>query len=399
MMMLETKNLSVGYDKKVVVKNVEIQVNKGEILCFLGANGAGKTTVLRTLSTLLKTIDGEVYLKNESIDKIDKKELAKKLALVLTNKFSGELTTVYEIVSMGRYPHTGFFGRLNENDNEKILEALSVVNAEHLKKRYFNELSDGEKQKVLVARALVQEPEIIILDEPTTHLDIRHRLELMDILKELSKKKNIAVIVCLHEIDIAIKSCDKVVLIKDNSMLAYGTPEDVVDEKVINNLYGMENNYNNLLGSVELKNKCKPEVFILGGCGKASPIYRALTKRYIGISTGILYENDIDYEVARTMGLEIYSAKPYEEIKEKDVIYANNALNDVNIIIDSGSSLQGINKLNAEIIREAIRRKKIVLSLRNKYETMRLFSDCYKNIKNINSILELLDECYMITKK
>lgn len=396
MIMLKTNKLTVGYEKKIVVDNVEIEVNSGEILCFLGANGAGKTTILRTLSGLLTSISGEVYIKEKNLLQIDKKELAKKLALVLTNKFEGSLTTVYEVVAMGRYPHTGFFGKLSEKDNEIVFDALKTVNADKLKERYFDELSDGEKQKVLVARALAGEPEIIILDEPTTHLDIKHRLELMDILKKLSKDKNIAVVVCLHEIDIALKSADKVVLVKDNEIFAYGAPEDVVDEKIINNLYGMESNYNNLLGSVEIENTLKPEVFVLGGCGKGTPIYRIFTKSDIGISTGIIYENDIDYEIARTMGIKIYSLKPYKKVEDGDVVHIKNELNDINFIIDAGSIIGDINFKNTEIIKEAIKRKKTVVSLRSKEESMKLYGDNYKNIVYFNNVSDVLKEFYKV---
>ncbi|MFR1383947.1 MAG: ABC transporter ATP-binding protein, partial [Clostridioides difficile] len=249
--MLKTNNLSVGYNNKVVISNINVEVKNGEILCLLGSNGAGKTTLLRSLSKLISPIKGEIYLNGVNINCISRKALSKKMALVLTNRLLGDLMTVQDIVNIGRYPYTGFFGSLSKKDLIMVDEALESVDALHLKKRYFDELSDGEKQKVLVARALVQEPEIIILDEPTTHLDIKHRLELINILKKLSKEKSISVILSLHEIDIALKSCDKVALIKNNKVIAYGQPEDVVDEDIINSLYELDDkNFNSLLGSV-----------------------------------------------------------------------------------------------------------------------------------------------------
>ncbi|EQI65653.1 ABC transporter ATP-binding protein [Clostridioides difficile] len=186
--MLKTNNLSVGYNNKVVISNINVEVKNGEILCLLGSNGAGKTTLLRSLSKLISPIKGEIYLNGVNINCISRKALSKKMALVLTNRLLGDLMTVQDIVNIGRYPYTGFFGSLSKKDLIMVDEALESVDALHLKKRYFDELSDGEKQKVLVARALVQEPEIIILDEPTTHLDIKHRLELINILKKLSKE-------------------------------------------------------------------------------------------------------------------------------------------------------------------------------------------------------------------
>ncbi|NSJ92748.1 ABC transporter ATP-binding protein, partial [Coprococcus sp. MSK.21.13] len=273
MITLSTKDLSVGYENKIIVDNVNIKLIKGETLCLLGPNGAGKTTILRTISKLLDPIKGMVYIEGQNIKDISNKEISKKMSVVLTNKFNGGLMTVFNVVAMGRYPYTGFFGYLGKNDIEKIYEALKIVNAEDIKEAYFDELSDGQKQKVLVARALVQEPEVIVLDEPTTHLDIKHRLELIEILRKLTKEKGITVILSLHEIDMALKSCDKVILVNKGKIIAYGTPEDVVDENTIEKLYGIkEANFNNLLGSIELSNNNKPKAFVIGGSGYGSSI-------------------------------------------------------------------------------------------------------------------------------
>ncbi|AWZ49813.1 cobalamin/Fe3+-siderophore ABC transporter ATP-binding protein [Clostridiaceae bacterium 14S0207] len=401
--MLKSKDLSVGYGKKIVVDGVNIEVLKGQVLCFLGANGAGKTTILRTVSALLEPIKGEVYLKEQNIKEINKKELAKKMALVLTNKFSGRLMTVYDIVAMGRYPHTDFWGHLSNEDNEKILDALKVVNADYLTERYFDELSDGEKQKILVARALVQEPEIIILDEPTTHLDIRHRLELIDILKKLSKEKGITVILSLHEIDIALKSCDKVVLVKEHKIIAYGAPEDVVDENIINNLYGLKDaNFNNLLGSVELANTGINNVFVIGGCGFGASIYRAFTKGNIGVITGILHKNDIDYEIGRTMGIKMHTVEPFEKIGEQVFNTAVKSIDKVNLVIDSGCPIGTMNRKNLELITYALKANKKFFSFRGKDESLELYgaslSSKIKYLSSISSMMENYNEEFLHKK-
>lgn len=393
MIMLNTENLNVGYGKKIVVNNVNIQVSKGEVFCLLGANGAGKTTTLRTLSGLLKPMGGKVFLNGKDISGINKKQLAKKLALVLTNRFAGSLMTVYDIVAMGRYPHTGFFGKLTQEDSEKIFLALETVNAKYLAERYFDELSDGEKQKVLVARALVQEPEIIILDEPTTHLDIKHRLELMEILKTLSKEKNIAVVLSLHEIDIALKSCDKVMLIKDNNVLAYGEPEDTVNEDIINELYGLKNkNFNNLLGSVELNNSCKESVFVVAGNGTGTPIYRALTKKQIGICSGILHQNDIDYEIGRTMGIHMNITEAFKDINEHIFNEAIRDMEKTKFIIDSGFPIGSMNSKNVELLKTALKKDKRIFSLRKIEEGKELFKDLNDNIIYKSDISDIIKE-------
>ncbi|MCC0648500.1 ABC transporter ATP-binding protein [Clostridioides sp. ZZV15-6598] len=390
--MLRTNNLSVGYDKKVVVSDINIEVKNGEILCLLGSNGAGKTTILRSLSKLITPIKGEIYLNDADINHISRKTLSKKMALVLTNRLLGDLMTVQDIVNMGRYPYTGFFGNLSKKDLMMVDDSLESVNALHLKKRYFDELSDGEKQKVLVARALVQEPEIIILDEPTTHLDIKHRLELMNILKKLSKEKSISVILSLHEIDIALKSCDKVALVKNNKVIAYGQPEDMVDENMINSLYELDDkNFNSLLGAVEISNKSKNEVFIIGGGGKATPIYRAFTKRGIGIYSGIIHENDIDYEIGRTMGIKLFTEKPFESISDESFDLAIRNLNNSKIIIDTGFSVGETNKRNIDIIKEALKLDKKVYSFRTKSEGNKYYKSLSDNIEYVDKVSKIVD--------
>ncbi|EMJ6826911.1 TPA: ABC transporter ATP-binding protein [Clostridioides difficile] len=390
--MLKTNNLSVGYNNKVVISNINVEVKNGEILCLLGSNGAGKTTLLRSLSKLISPIKGEIYLNGVNINCISRKALSKKMALVLTNRLLGDLMTVQDIVNIGRYPYTGFFGNLSKKDLIMVDEALESVDALHLKKRYFDELSDGEKQKVLVARALVQEPEIIILDEPTTHLDIKHRLELINILKKLSKEKSISVILSLHEIDIALKSCDKVALIKNNKVIAYGQPEDVVDEDIINSLYELDDkNFNSLLGSVEISNKSKNEVFIIGGGGKATPIYRAFTKKGIGLYSGIIHENDIDYEIGRTMGIKMFTENPFEPISDESFDLAIRNLNDSKIIIDTGFSVGETNKRNIDIVKEALKLDKKVYSFRNRDESKKYYGHLDSKIEHIDKVSQIIN--------
>ncbi|NMA57844.1 ABC transporter ATP-binding protein [Clostridium cochlearium] len=393
MSILETKDLCVGYGEKVVVNNIKIEGERGMILCLLGPNGAGKTTILRTLSGLLTSVKGGVLIKGNEIANINKKDLAKKLSVVLTNKFDGGLMTVFEVASMGRYPHTDFFGKLTETDIHKTMEALETVNATNLTHRYFDELSDGEKQKVLIARALVQEPEIIILDEPTSHLDIKHRLELVEILKRLSKEKGISVILSLHEIDIALKSCDKVVLINKNKVIAYGTPEEVVNEDIIKELYNINDaNFNNLLGTIELSNFSVPEVFVIGGAGAGASVYRILTKSGIGFVTGIIHENDVDYEIARTMGVHIESEEPFKKIGECNISKCKTMIQTSNIIIDTDYPIGDINKKNIDLTRYALEMGKKVLSLRTEEDINNIYKDKARDIIHSQGLSHIVDE-------
>lgn len=249
-MMLSTENLTVGYEKKVVVSDINIQIPRGKVLSILGANGSGKSTILRTLSGLQKPVEGRVLIQDKDLHKIPENKLAKQLAVVLTNRNSSGLLTVFEVVSMGRYGHTGFFGRLSNKDVRIVENALEAVNGIDLINRYVQHLSDGEKQKVFLARALVQEPEIIIMDEPTSFLDIRHKVELVSIIRKLSKENGITIITSLHEITLAMKCSDNIILIKDGRILDNGKPEKVITMDRIKEVYDIDDiQYKEFLGN------------------------------------------------------------------------------------------------------------------------------------------------------
>lgn len=238
--MLKTENLEVGYEKKIVVEDINIEVKRGEVLSILGANGSGKSTILRTLSGLQKPLAGRVLIKDQDLHKIPENKLAKQLAVVLTSRLSSGLLTVFEVVSMGRYGHTGFFGRLSSKDIRIVEKALETVNAMGLINRYVHQLSDGEKQKIFLARALVQEPEIIIMDEPTSFLDIRHKVELVSIIRRLSREKGITIITSLHEIALAMKASHTIMLIKDGRIIDYGQPKEVISLERIKEVYDID---------------------------------------------------------------------------------------------------------------------------------------------------------------
>ena len=190
----QTEKLSVGYDGKPLIKEIEIKLNRGQILTLIGPNGAGKSTILKSITRQLKTIGGAVYLEQKEMQKMSDKAIAQKLSIVMTERMNTELLTCEDIVSTGRYPYTGTLGILSEEDRRKVTEAMEMVHALELRGRDFSAVSDGQRQRVLLARAICQEPEMIILDEPTSFLDIRHKLELLTILKEMVSKKNVAVI-------------------------------------------------------------------------------------------------------------------------------------------------------------------------------------------------------------
>ena len=211
---IETHDLAVGYGPKVVLEHLNVHVDQGSFVSLLGPNGAGKTTFLRTLAGLLRTIRGGVFIQGKDLGAYSPSELAKNLSVVLTDRVSASLFNAFDFTALGRYPHTGFLGRLSDSDREAVWNCLKLVHAEDLAERRLDTLSDGERQKILVARALAQDPKIILLDEPTIHLDLKHRIELMAILQRLCREQGISVVASMHDVDIAAKVSDQVGLIK-----------------------------------------------------------------------------------------------------------------------------------------------------------------------------------------
>ncbi len=234
------QKLSVGYKGKPLIRDINIEIEKGEILTLIGPNGSGKSTILKSITRQLQLISGIVLVGPQSLQELNGNELAKKMAVVLTNRTQTELMTCYDVVATGRYPYTGSMGILSKEDRRKIEEALRMVHAESLSQQDFMEISDGQKQRILLARAFCQEPEIIVLDEPTSYLDLRYKLELLSLLKRMAKEKHITVIMSLHEIEFAGKMSDKILCVKGDKVFDYGRPEEICKEEKIRRLYDIK---------------------------------------------------------------------------------------------------------------------------------------------------------------
>lgn len=387
---ISAENLTVGYDKNGVITGIDIKALKGQIICLLGPNGAGKSTILRTLSGLLAPVSGTVSIDGTDINKIKKKNIAKKMSLVLTEKPIPSLITVYEMISMGRTPYTDFLGRLSDSDRSVIDESLKITGIEHLSNRYFSQLSDGEKQKVMIARALVQEPELIVLDEPTSHLDIKHKIEVIKVLRKLSNEKNITCILSLHDIDLALKGCQTVLLVNEGRVVAQGSPEEIVHNGIINSLYDIKSaKYNELLGSVEMKGADANDVFVISGNSTGIRIYRSLSRMGIGITSGVLHRNDTDYEVADGICSMVVAEKPFECIGEEALAKAKELVLKAKSVVDSGFPVGTCNLGNAELLQFALDNNKSVFSMRTEREYKTTFGDDNAKVIYVNGTDEL----------
>lgn len=239
---ISADKLAVGYGKKIIADNIEFSVQRGKILTLIGPNGAGKSTVLKTLAGYLKKLGGRVVIDGESSDKYSEKEMAKKLSVVLTERIKPELMTCREVVETGRYPYTGSFGILSENDNEIVDKAIETVSMRDFSGMYFDSVSDGQRQRVMLARAICQEPDILILDEPTSYLDIHHKIHFLELLRKLATENKIAVIMSMHELDFAEKISDYILCIKDGKTVLSGTPAEIFTAENIMELYDISEN-------------------------------------------------------------------------------------------------------------------------------------------------------------
>ncbi len=221
---LETEDLSIGYASKkaktIVSSNINIELKKGELVGLIGANGIGKSTLLRTLTHVQNPLSGSVKLNEKNILDYNPLDLAKVLSLVLTEPIASKNLSVYELIALGRQPYTNWIGNLSKEDIQIVNKAITQVNIENLKDKKCFELSDGQLQKVLIARALAQDTDLIILDEPTTHLDMYHKAYILKLLQKLAKETNKTILFSSHEIDLAIQLCDKLVVMTDNEVVS-----------------------------------------------------------------------------------------------------------------------------------------------------------------------------------
>lgn len=312
-------DLAVGYNKKALIREISLSIKKGEIVTLIGPNGAGKSTILKSIARQLKLIGGKVLIDMSSLEEISYKALSKKMAVVLTDRMKPELMTCRDIVATGRYPYTGRLGILSREDEDKVDDALRTVNALELGNDDFNAISDGQKQRILLARAICQEPEIIVLDEPTSFLDIHYKLELLAILRRMARS-GITVIMSLHEIDLAQKVSDKIVCVDRRCISHYGTPSEIFSEEIIKDIYGIDNGfYDTLFGNIELPapDGTEPEVFVMSAGGSGIKVFRELQKSNTSFAAGVLYTNDVDFQLARLLACHVVTEKPFMPISDR----------------------------------------------------------------------------------
>lgn len=284
MSVLTVRDLSIGYqtsqlEKKVVASDINLSLPKGELICLLGPNGAGKSTLMRTLSGMQKPLHGTVILDDVNIHQIPSRSLAKKLSVVLTERAEGGLLTAYEVVSLGRYPYTNWSGTLTEHDHQVVSWAITQVGAEELISQTLTELSDGERQKIMMARALAQEPQVMILDEVTAFLDLPRRVEFMRLLRKMAHETNRAILLSTHDLDLALRSADKIWLLPKGGTLVEGAPEDLVLNGTFQKAFASEGiEFDSATGAFNIYPSLAPCVYLTGSVELTTWTQRSLER-------------------------------------------------------------------------------------------------------------------------
>lgn len=237
---LEINNLSFGYNGDLVLKDISFKVRDSQFISIIGPNGSGKSTLLKILNNLYKPKTGNILIHGKDIVNYKGKNLAKKVALVPQDTNIEYDFSVEDIVLMGRHPYIGRFEKEKEVDYEIVNEALRLTNTAHLRDRNINKISGGERQRVIIAKALAQKPDIILLDEPTSHLDINHQMEILTLLKNLNKEKGATIILAIHDINLANRYSDNIILLNKGTILGMGVPSEVVNSHNIEKAYNLK---------------------------------------------------------------------------------------------------------------------------------------------------------------
>lgn len=237
---LQVQNLKFGYKRDLVLKDISFNIEKGQFISIIGPNGSGKSTILKLLNNLYSPKKGNIFIEGKNIYGYKKRDLAQKIALVPQDTFLDYEFTVEDVVLMGRHPYKKRFQKEDENDFKIVEEALKMTNTLHLKDKLITEISGGERQRVVIARALAQNPSIILLDEPTSHLDINHQIEILNLLKRLNQEKSTTIVIVIHDINIASRYSDEIIMINEGKIVGIGRPEEVITKKNIEETYNLK---------------------------------------------------------------------------------------------------------------------------------------------------------------
>lgn len=360
---LEARDITVCYGDKKVLDGFNMSIYKGEFVGILGPNGTGKSTLIKAITDLVDISSGEIFIEDINNKKLSKRERAKRIAVV-PQEFSIDFDfTTFDIVMMGRNPHVDRRNKSDNNDYEIVKEAMKLTNTWEFRDRYFNQLSGGERQRVIVARAIAQQTNIILLDEPTSHLDIHHQLEIMELIHMLKTKRNITVVAVLHDVNMAARFSDRIILLNEGQVLVEGSPDEVVSEKYLSKLYHMEMiiRENKVIRKKEIiplrviKDKTiqkTKKVHIISGGGSGEEIIEKLNSAGISVTTGVLNQGDSDWELCKILNIPCVEALPFSGITKGNMLDNSKFIEEAEEILVTNVPFGSGNLKNLEVLLE-----------------------------------------------
>lgn len=325
---LRVNDLTVNYGAHTALDGVGFNIDKGSFLALIGPNGAGKSSLLRTISRLLKPSRGVLYLGEQDLQKISLKDISKSIAVVPQDTNIDFDFSVADVVAMGRYPHLKRFQKEEKKDEKIIAEAMEITGITHLASRSAVNLSGGERQRVIIARALAQEPEILLLDEPTANLDLNYQVEFLELARRLNREKGVTVIAAIHDLNLAAQFFDYFILLSDKKILALGIPETVLTPENISFAYGIPVvvQRNPLHGKLHITvtrgdvndaaQHGKPAVHLVGGGEEAIPLLSALLDAGFQPTVGPVTQEDSGHRFATHHNLDVITLPPFSPVSD-----------------------------------------------------------------------------------
>ncbi|NLI13644.1 MAG: heme ABC transporter ATP-binding protein [Peptococcaceae bacterium] len=325
--MLRIEDIECSYGAVKVLRGLTFSIESGSFTGIIGPNGSGKSTLLKSLSRVLKPAKGAVLLNEENLYNLDTREVAKKMAVVPQETAVNFSFTVKDVVIMGRSPHLGRFQSEGKKDFEAARLAMELTGTGHLADRLITAVSGGERQRVIIAKALAQEPKIILLDEPTSHLDINHQIEILSLLKSLNRENNLTIIAVFHDLNLAAQYCDRLILMKSGLVFTMGDPAEVLTADNIKQVYGASVLIRKhpvtgqpsiiLLAQDAQAAVKKSRVHVICGGGAGAAVLGLLAGHGYEVSAGVLNSGDIDWETANFLGIQLAEEIPFLPISER----------------------------------------------------------------------------------
>jgi iron complex transport system ATP-binding protein len=327
MVNLAIENVDCFYDSVKILENVRFSVETGTFLGILGPNGSGKTTLLKSISRVLKPRKGAIFIDDTNVYKMKNADVAKHMAVVPQDSSIAFSFTALQVVLMGRAPHLSRFQTESEKDFNIAKKAMEYTGTWNLANRLITELSGGERQRVIIARALTQEPKILLLDEPTSHLDISNQLEIMDLLKQLCVEKKLLIVGVFHDFNLAARYCDSIILLKDGKIVSAGKASETLTSENIRDVFGINAIVNRhpvtdlpfVIPVSKPKNQCQKSlsVHIISGAGTGSTLMKILTDSGYNVSAGVLNVLDTDFATAQYLKIPVTTEAPFSPVTEK----------------------------------------------------------------------------------